>query len=134
MGPGCHRRVGVGRGNGQAHGIEHRQVRHVVAHGGDLPEVIQAEGPEQLPQRGQLAFPAEARVPDAEFGMRPAAFVEALAGRWEPAQWGAAVEAALPRFMRPVVYLEWPAEQTGMKPDRSALQREAVSRIGKRDA
>ncbi len=63
-------------------------------------------------------------VTDAEFGQRPVAFVEAE-GAMDPGRLGAAVEAALPRFMRPVAFHPWPEGEAGFKPSRAALRAEA---------
>ena len=70
-------------------------------------------------------------VADAEFGHRPAAFVEAE--RWEPEVWRAALGAALARFKIPVAFHPWPDDaQAGMKVSRAALgERAAALQSGK---
>jgi len=71
-------------------------------------------------------------VPDAEFGQRPAAFVQ-VETHLAPAQLTRQLEASLPRFMIPVEFYAWPENVDGtssMKVDRQAFQEEARRRTG----
>jgi o-succinylbenzoate---CoA ligase len=66
-------------------------------------------------------------VPDAEFGARPAAFVEADA--WAPEAWRAALAERLPRFMLPVAFHPWPEDTRGLKPSRPLLAARAAASL-----
>ncbi|MEM6783997.1 MAG: AMP-binding protein [Bacteroidota bacterium] len=66
-------------------------------------------------------------VPDAEFGHRPVAFVEADAGTDLDAL---RTTLDVPGFMRPAVVLPWPDDLVaGMKADRVALQARAAEAV-----
>ncbi len=61
-------------------------------------------------------------VPDAAFGQRPVAFVEAE--RWLPETWREALEAEVPRFKIPTAYYPWPADApAGVKARRAYLRK-----------
>ncbi|MDX1420045.1 MAG: o-succinylbenzoate--CoA ligase [Rubricoccaceae bacterium] len=85
-----------------------------------------------------LALPGVARavvvpVPDAEFGLRPAAFVVTASGKAPdgPAL-AAALRERLPGYLVPVAFLRWPEGEGGLKPRRTAL-RDVAARQGRSD-
>lgn len=59
-------------------------------------------------------------VPDAEYGQRPVAFIEAA--DWAPEAWLSALRQLLPSFKLPDRFHPWPQEQIGLKPSRKDLQ------------
>ncbi|MCH7639159.1 MAG: o-succinylbenzoate--CoA ligase [Bacteroidetes bacterium] len=65
-------------------------------------------------------------VADDEFGQRPVAFVQ-MEDELDPQAIRTSLEATLPRFKLPVAIYPWPT-LAGMKPSRTALQREAEVR------
>jgi O-succinylbenzoic acid--CoA ligase len=74
-------------------------------------------------------------VDDAEFGQRPAAFIDMRTGYegLSDDQWRTRLRPALPGFMMPIVFLNWPESEagTGLKPSRrrlGALATELVNR------
>lgn len=86
-------------------------------------------------ERALVACPGVTRavvvpVPDAEFGQRPVAFVQAVSAvAPAPAALRLALEATLPRFMIPQAFYDWPADaEAGMKVARANLIREAQRR------
>jgi O-succinylbenzoic acid--CoA ligase len=102
------RLVVIGRADGRfVSGGENVQPEEVEAALASLPGVVRA-----------VVVP----VPDAEFGMRGVAFVDAEEGRPVDAiRLNAALAERLEHFKLPVRYLQWPAGPTGLKPSRRAL-------------
>ncbi|HET6566866.1 MAG TPA: o-succinylbenzoate--CoA ligase, partial [Rhodothermales bacterium] len=72
-------------------------------------------------------------VPDAEFGFRPAAFVQAAPGSARPSEYAAVLSGMLPRFKVPVAFFDWTEADTGerMKVDREELARRAADALGR---
>lgn len=68
-------------------------------------------------------------VPDAEFGERPAAFVETAAGAVEAEALAGALREQLPGYLVPVAFFDWPEEGGELKPRRADLRAEAARRI-----
>lgn len=98
---------------------------HLFISGGEnvQPEEVEAA----LARLPGVARAVVVPVPDAEFGHRPAAFVEAEA--WAPGAWREALAEVLPRFKVPEAFHPWPAwAEAGVKPDRRRLRAEALRR------
>lgn len=95
---------------------------HLFISGGEnvQPEEIEAA----LARLPGVARAVVVPVPDAEFGQRPVAFVEADA--WAPEAWREALAGALPRFKVPDAFLPWPSwAEAGVKPDRRRMRAHA---------
>ena len=80
--------------------------------------------PEEI-EKALLALPGISQaivvpIDNAEFGQRPVAFVEAES--WNEAGWEQALRQLLPGFKIPARFCPWPADQSGLKPSRAALQ------------
>lgn len=69
-------------------------------------------------------------VPDATFGFRPVAFVEAEGTAWSPAHFSAALSGQLPGYKVPRLYLPWPADAPpALKPDRGFFRARALRHV-----
>jgi o-succinylbenzoate---CoA ligase len=64
-------------------------------------------------------------IPDAEFGLRPVAFVRASGGAVESEVLAQALERTLPRFKIPVAFHWWSEVAGGMKTDRASFRERA---------
>ena len=101
------------------------RVDHQFISGGEniQPETVE-RALEALPQ---VARAVVVPVPDAEFGQRPAAFVEPAPGTaFSPGCYRTGLQGRLARFKHPDRYLLWPDDRPGgMKIDRAALRERA---------
>lgn len=107
------------------------RIDNLFVSGGEnvLPEEIEAALAVDQTVRRAVVVP----VADAEYGMRPVAFVQS-SGSLDEARLRRHVEAVLPRFMVPDAFYPWPADAAGegFKTDRTWLQRHAETLRGGR--